>query len=800
MSFTIKLQESTGLWVVVAPDGKLISRAEDPGTAVNLANEKGANITAQEKQTLVQSADQQKAEYEKQNLSRSYSGPDPVVSSGATTTEAARANDDGANSAAPGAAPTVLAPTGRIETAPATTVPTNAEKFEPNTDTPPTATVTTVVNQSTPPAPNPATRGGNQTNEDATGAPNRATNATQAAIDKKFSTNPIVPRPNVLDEFASYSYTISIYLMSPDDFNRLLTKKQRIIPGYQLLMQSGGAPLQSGIVPPGNGINEDVTDPGFIPGQGPSLNQGRNQEFPLDFVIDSVKLTSKVSATPATRGSHQITELDFRIVEPYGITLFERLYKATQRYVTTQGGNSTTGGPENYAAQNYLMVIRFYGYDANGKLVLPQSRLEDPAGTSDRNAVVEKYIPFRFTGIKFRIANRLTEYECTGVSIQNDIGTGQARGVIPYNIELTATSLKNLLQGNVGYSSNYPPPKADAAPVPTLVTGLSDALNAYQQQLVDEGIYEYPDEYRFIIADDVIANAKIRPPGQTDLSSVKMGSTATAAQQKDGKKQRVDNNSKNVSATAGMQIVQFLDQVVRNSTYIYDQQTKIRDPKTNKEIPQGSAQVPAWYRIAVEAAPLKYDQKRNDYSYRITYQISMYKVTQIKSAYFPEGRFLGTHKKYDYWFTGENTSVLKYEQDFNYAFYLTVNSARDIPRQLATTNYQEYIKYVYSPNSAEPIQGSKGDTNEPGANGADYLYSPGDQAIVKLEIVGDPAWIQQGDLWSGLGGIGITDPNSLAFLPDGTINYESQEVLFEVGFNKPADYDLQTGLMKIKSV
>ena len=79
-----------------------------------------------------------------------------------------------------------------------------------------------------------------------------------------------------------------------------------------------------------------------------------------------------------------------------------------------------------------------------------------------------------------------------------------------------------------------------------------------------------------------------------------------------------------------------------------------------------------------------------------------------------------------------------------------------------------------------------------GANAADYLYSVADQGNVSLTIIGDPAWIQQGEVWSGIAGL---DFDYGPFLPDGTINYESQEALFEILFNKPVDYDLETGLM-----
>jgi hypothetical protein len=61
-----------------------------------------------------------------------------------------------------------------------------------------------------------------------------------------------------------------------------------------------------------------------------------------------------------------------------------------------------------------------------------------------------------------------------------------------------------------------------------------------------------------------------------------------------------------------------------------------------------------------------------------------------------------------------------------------------------------------------------------------------------MTILGDPAWIQQGEVWSGVAGQNLLFG---PFLADGSINYEGQEVLFEVAFNQPSDYNLNTGLM-----
>lgn len=772
----------------------LTERGQALETQYNQLEQQGLQATQAAQAAAAQARQAESDLRTQQQATDATSANNGAVSSGDTVAEAARARDDGATSVTPQAAPDVLTPEGRIESATPTTAPSNAEKFTPSADTlPTTPPVTTVTTQATPAPPSVAQTPGNRTDEDSESpgeAQSRATNATQAAIDRKFG-GVITPRPNVLDGYASYTYTISIYLMSPDDYKRLLSNKQKYLAGFQLLMQSGGAPLESGVVPQPDFPSDTGGTP---PPNAPSLTQGRNQFFPLDYYIDNLRLKSFISGK-GTRGSHNVVEMSFRIVEPYGITLFENLYNAVQQYVTF-GGGSGSSVPQNYAAQNYLMVIRFYGYDQTGKLMAPKT--VDPFTTTDRQAISEKFIPFRFTGIKFRIANRLTEYECHAVCPQNDIGTGQGRGVIPYNMELTATTLKNLLSGNrpISDDPSAPPPKANTASQPAIVSGLAEALNKYQRELVERGVYNVPDEYVFKIVEPELQNSRVRPPGQVVKQNVGMTQAQTAAQAKDGAKQTANTDSKNVSATAGMPIVQFLDLAVRNSTYIYDQQTKIKT-EDGKTIPQGSASTPAWFRIGVETSPLAYDEKRNDNAFRITYQISMYRVSQIKSDYFPEGRFRGTHKKYNYWFTGENTQILKFEQDFNYLFYLTVNTDQG-PREIASTaSYREYEKRVFAPNSPESSQGNPGNINEPGANAADYLYSPGDQAELKIEIVGDPAWIQQGEVWSGIGGVGVTDPAAVAFLPDGTINYESQEVLFEIGFNKPSDYNIQTGIMEI---
>ena len=624
----------------------------------------------------------------------------------------------------------------------------------------------------------------------------------------------ITAQPNILDKFASYTYSVSIYLMSPEDYQVLMNSKRRYIPPNRLLIQSAGAPTRAGSNVGGTTIGDTPLS---------STSRGRNQYFPDDFYIDDIEIQS-INPGKGTGGAHNVTELKFKVIEPNGITFLTRLNQAVRDYIVTGGASVGTSNGQ-FGAQNYLMVIRFYGYDANGsRLTAQQINSIDPTriDKTDANAIVEKFIPFQFSGIKFRIANKLVEYNCEAVAVPNIIGSGQGRGVIPYNVQLSATTLENLFNGNASYinaqnpdlvtrdnaqGASSAPGNASAAPSPTITQGLAQALNRYQQELVTKGIYTYPDKYNVVISHPEIANSSIVPPGETDRKSKPMSNSKQPGQ-RDSDRQFVQNSAKTVSIIAGTSIVQFLDQSVQRSDYIYQQQTKIKGTDNNGkeiDIPQNTGgRAFVWYTINIEAKPRGtqyFDTKRNDYAYDITYEIAPYAVNQVKSEYFPKGRFRGVQKRYAYWFTGENTSILNFEQDFNYLYYVTVNSRQASSVPLSTFNYAVAEKKVFSPNSGQSNQGIEGNINEPAANAADYLYSPGDQGQVRLSILGDPAWIAQGTLWSGIRSTKKnyteeTDVYFDAFLADGTINYDAREVLFEIVFNTPRDYNLGTGQLK----
>ena len=693
----------------------------------------------------------------------------------------------------------------------------------------------------------------------------------------------IVPQPNVLDRFASYTYSASVYLMSTKQYTQLLRSKKKTINGYNLLFQSGGAPPNNGGFQGalgtgqqnstgGDGTNS-TTPPGGILGTN-DVDAGRNPAFPLDFYIDSITIDNALPGRQ-TQSPHMVTSLKFTVVEPGNISLLDRLYKAVQDMAQTIGESNQT---INYTAAAYLMVIRWYGYDINGNLVAVGAA--DPnTGLTDPNAVVEKFIPFLIRKINWQVSSKLVTYEFDCAPINQKVAGGTRRGTIPYDVQLTDSNVGKLLGGDLVYASESPPtastanpgaqtainkangaasasarttdalasasrrnranaaanqrvpaapaqssqpvnntssgyynpPKANSAASAkqTVKDGLMGAMNAYQQQLVKDGIYTAADTYEIVFVADAKGNQPIRDARITlpadriveqNQTPVSPGPTQAGGSALNQAALSADFSNRNYSITAGMQLIQAIDLAIRNSTYITDQALTVYS--NGVEVPNEKATVNAqspmkWFQISMEAQQGDYDTARNDHVYHIKYIISPYELYNFDSKYFPLTKFRGLHKSYPYWFTGQNTAVIEYTANFNSLYNITVTgshadqSAAAQLRKQYTSSMRDIPMYTYMPASNASRHGADLKGNEIPANASEYLYSPGDLGQAKLRIIGDPAWIQQGSL---AGGVNTQEFGYSAFLPDGTINFDASQVMFEIAWQRPEDYNLSTGL------
>jgi len=846
--YIIKRQETTGLFIVVDDTtGKVLGRGELPQTAINFAIQNG--VPAENREALLVEAavvvGRENSTQPQPPMTASQAVQDDAPP-GPNTPPARQVNANG-EVVVP---PTVTAPTNAQQP-----ITTESESGATTGTNPPTKTLeqtqATLPSQDT----NQALRDPDNTTQQTqlkTSAgvgendenPTSSTGTSQTNLNAEQNSITVRPQPNVLDKYSSYTYSASVYLCTEGQYRKLINGSDKKIDGYQLLFQSGGAPVSDGVIRPNQVLTQlDPNDPASVTSSWQNYAQApRNPFFDADFYIDNITIET-VTTGKGSGAAHMNATLKFNVVEPQGITLMNRLYKAVQNFSPSDATNKV-----NYTSAVYLMVIRFYGYDQNGNLVMPiRGGLQTPGDTSDPKAVIEKFIPFQINRLNWGVGSKLVNYEwdCTPIGLLH--GSYTARGTIPYDVQLVDTTVGGLLKGPVTYSTAQAdnknpgaattatkpatqasvravdnaiaagtatpaPAKATAAPSPkkTVTQGLIGALNDYQIDLVNRGLITIPDQYEieFLGTSDVpassIEDAKLKLPVQK-VDKAKTAGGEPNTKNVNGLRPEstpVNMNSRSFSITAGQQIVQAIELAIRNSSYISEQSLVVVNPDGSQSPSPNTKNMPLqWFNIAMSAEPLPggLDPKRNDNAYKIKYTVTPFKPANVSSKYFPPSKFYGIHKSYPYWFTGKNTAVREYQETLNSLYHLTVsgnapaNSAAAITADRFTSSMQEIVKYSYAPASNASRSGADGKSLEPNANAAEVLYNPGDLANAKLKIVGDPAWIMQGSLFKPLSGQGFTVAAKTGFEPDGTVSFDSQDILFEIVWQRPEDYDLNTG-------
>ena len=307
---------------------------------------------------------------------------------------------------------------------------------------------------------------------------------TQQILTQTF-TGQIPTQKNQLDQYASYTYALSWYLLTPNQYTTFIAG-QKNLSQWSLLMQSGGAS-------PTPTVSSTVGGDSF-----PTVNtSGRSQSFPYDYYMDDLEITTLIPLG-GTGLCHSATDIRFKVVEPNGISLINNLYAAVntlykQPQPSTSGPTNNTNATTsiqnpNYPMAHYCMVIHFYGYDQQGNLVAPAVGSYSPNGVPAKNdpkAVIEKYYPFVIANLKYRMANKQIEYEVTGKPQAHFYNIGTDRGSIPFNFNIAGSTVGQMLVGTpVTTQTNTADPGARVTQTkPTNLTGTSPAAASVLQDI-----------------------------------------------------------------------------------------------------------------------------------------------------------------------------------------------------------------------------------------------------------------------------------------------------------------------------
>lgn len=599
---------------------------------------------------------------------------------------------------------------------------------------------------------------------------------------------------NPLGEFPTYTYQISLYMITPDAYEAFIASDRTKINIFNELTAGTGAG-GAFLVAQSGGIN--------------NTNSKRMPGFEYDYGIDNLEMVNaingKTTQDASVYGPQTIT---FQITEPYGFSFLTKIKEANDLISTYSGGAGNT--PIDGANQFFILGIRFFGNNTSGVPATPTdtmsyngtgSGLPNNNGTIDplsqNGELFEHFYDITLRELKFKIDGKMTVYNITAVNAGRQAGFSVKRGTIKENTPITGTTVAEILDKLVA------------------------KMNDDQQLLADQGRIQFPNrcEILWMPGTQPIIDATVISPADVDKSRAP-GSGATSTQEVTAATELQNQTASNGVA----QTIQFgndtnilaaITQVISQSSYINDAlkviyTTSLQSPpgaKAPAEVDNTQTKRVSWFSCSAQIKTIKWDSIVNDWAYTIQYVIQKYETPVVDSAYVYSGTsYPGAHKRYDYWYTGKNSEILQYEQVFDYAYFnVAMNpdeasgGANDTgsgrtPNSTPDTNVSGPQNTAIVPGlfTSQPRIGKTGYGMEATNNYITSLYDPGAYGTARFTILGDPDYLIQEPSFSDQiiydAAYGSTGFN---------INPGGGQVFVEIDFKEAVDYTSQTGTLSI---
>ena len=578
---------------------------------------------------------------------------------------------------------------------------------------------------------------------------------------------------NPLGNFSSYTYQLSLYMITPDAYDAFQESGRKNINALSATDASGQATNGGAfLIAQSGGINNTASK--------------RAPGFELDFYIDDLKIKTATNAK-STQSTSNVTTLSFNIYEPYGFSFITKLKRARDALVK----NSKLKNYEkavNGTKQFFVLGIRFQGYDKNGNIAnASQVFADDTINTSpDASGVYERFYDIVLTKMKFKINGGATTYNVEGAVVATTVSLGTARGIVDTYVPVVAGTVEEALVGNGNG-----------------ITSLLQTINETQNTLYREKAIEIPNVYRvrFIGDSDLLKNARLVGDADLDKSRLPMSKANNSKEVNDatGIKAVPDTTRKSIQVKGGIPIAQAINNIIKQSSYMSDALKVIFLSSEEPDEDTGSPgvvvkkEVPSikWYNLSPEIKCLGFDTKTGDFAYDITYVIQPYETPAAASPYTKSSKYYGPHKRYEYWFTGKNSEILGYEQSMDNTYFnvaLTPNG--DPASQAGGATVPTYANKEQNQDS----QGAKDVGMEAQNAYMTSLFDPGAYAKAKITIMGDPDYLSQETPAS------INQVYNQFYGSDGfTINPNGGHVFVEIDFKEAQDYYNSDGLMSINS-
>jgi len=641
------------------------------------------------------------------------------------------------------------------------------------------------------PEPDDEEPGDGETTEDADETPPDDTQQVGGNNDKYD----VPTENNPLSSYASYTYNLNWHVLTIEDYHAM----------------SSGLPWRPSrnLVSGANRYGEKYT------GQNAGYGTYRDPAFMDDFYFSDFKLSTLIGLNSNARGTN-LVNMSFTIIEPYGMTLMDRILDI----------NVNELGAKNYLDNPYLIELNFFGMSDDGIPTLI-------AGQT-------KWFPIKLTGLKIKATVQGSEYAITAVPFNHqalfeslqDIKTRMEVTASTVGEYFDATTNEEAVQKQIDDTQRPVPDAnahANAQPVSTktiTTKSFSAAYNAWNRAEQKNGAVEFADQIKFVIDKD-IADSKIVDPKKNSIRNVPATTAKAQAQTtSDGKAPAATADFKSAihSLDAGTKVQDIINLVMPNSEFFKKQITDSATEAKNKKKPQcdvaelNSESKPFFmYKVIPTIELGGYDRERNVWGKTVTFHVIKYAVYNNQDDRVPRSLPPKAVKKYDYFYTGHNTDIIGFDIAFNALYYTAVNvdkgkggatsgaTAQDDTGKNKET-LDKHCANVIDPRMTKPVsqtqQTSAGGVldNSDTVNAASvmqsfYTSAGGDMIGIKLQIIGDPTFIKQDDIFAPPTITGLDTKNPFVE-GTGSLAMDNGEIYCYLTFNTPVDFDDTTGLMR----
>lgn len=610
------------------------------------------------------------------------------------------------------------------------------------------------------------------------------------------------PNDNPLHQYVNYTYGISLFALSPEDY-KTLSKKPK-----EFSFAASGTSSKRLLI--------------ASAGKQEAFGAKRSEYFEEDFYFDSLKIETVVGLNARARGTNAY-DIAFTVVEPMGFTIFNRLLKTAQDLKIP-----------NYLEMPFLMKIDFYGSTDIGQMMAPIPNQS-------------KVIAIKLIECKTSISTRGTEYQFRAVPYQHQ-AFNETHATTPVNFSVTASKVGDFFDAALeGISSTATDADRqeeiaintarsqgntqEAARLQQIrdkkrftVKSYTAGFNSWLRYLKTTGATQQLSEIAFVF-DEKFINSEIVVPDKQKVENAPMSENTSNSVNPCA--DRTVTDAATFGINAGTDILKVIEMVMMNSKFVRDQ---IIDPKkdTPEEIEKKKNKPFVWYKVHAAVDLIEYDYGTNKWSKKITYSVQHYVEPNAKHTYGPSAEPNGVVKEYNYIYTGKNKDILDLKIDFDMTFYTAIMVARERMNELGNKAVEgDPEKSIDkgnpgNPNGVvQPLQVHPVAVNQKNIASGDvqkdstglivadvvqniYSTTRGDMINVQLKILGDPEFIKQDDLYlNPAAGFNFTyDSKFIGTNGDSqtgtySLNFDSGAVLVKLIFRTPTDIDEQTGGLKM---